>query len=93
MSLIRPWLDPILQEKALQVQADPARENYKDALQEWTQGKYKMLPTYKVIQNHSFQSEDERFIAEVWLQDKLLGVGKGGTKKPPSKLPPVPPMI
>lgn len=81
MTLIRPWLDPILQEKALQVQADPARENYKDALQEWTQGKYKMLPTYKVIQNHSFQNEDERFIAEVWLQDKLLGVGKGGTKK------------
>lgn len=81
MSLIRPWLDPILQEKAIQVHADPARENYKDALQEWTQGKYKILPIYKVRQSESFVKENERFIAEVWLQDKLLGTGKGGTKK------------
>ncbi|MGI0483383.1 ribonuclease III [Geminocystis sp. CENA526] len=81
MDLVRFWLDPILREKAAQVHADPARENYKDALQEWTQGKYKLLPTYKVIQNPNLDNQDERFIAEVWLQDKLLGKGKGATKK------------
>lgn len=81
MRLIRPWLDPILQEKAIQVHADPARQNYKDALQEWTQAKYKILPVYIVKQNESFRQDNERFIAEVWLQDKLLGRGKGGTKK------------
>ena len=81
MDLVRPWLDPILQEKAAQVHADPARQNYKDALQEWTQGKYKLLPTYKVTQNTVLEDENDRFLAEVWLQDKLLGRGKGSTKK------------
>lgn len=81
MRLVRPWLDPILQEKANQVQADPARQNYKDALQEWTQAKYKILPVYIVKENESSRQDNERFIAEVWLQDKLLGTGKGGTKK------------
>ncbi|BAQ63719.1 ribonuclease III [Geminocystis sp. NIES-3709] len=81
MDLVRFWLDPILQEKAAQVHADPARQNYKDALQEWTQGKYKLLPTYKVTQNTILEDENDRFIAEVWLEDKLLGKGKGATKK------------
>ncbi|WP_066344115.1 ribonuclease III [Geminocystis sp. NIES-3708] len=81
MTLIRPWLDPILIEKAAQVNADPARENYKDALQEWSQGKYKLLPIYKVKYNDILDNDNERFIAEVWLQDKLLGEGKGATKK------------
>jgi ribonuclease-3 len=81
MDLVRFWLDPILQEKAAQVHADPARQNYKDALQEWTQGKYKLLPIYKVTQNPILEDEDDRFIAEVWLEDKLLGKGKGATKK------------
>jgi ribonuclease-3 len=81
MSLIRSWLDPILQQKAAEVHADPARENYKDALQEWSQGKYKLLPTYKVKQSETFNDENGRFTAEVWLKEELLGVGKGDTKK------------
>ena len=84
MSLVRPWLDSILQEKAIQVKADPARQNYKDALQEWSQGKYKLLPTYKVRQNENLinnHNRHERFIAQVWLKNTLLGEGKGVTKK------------
>ena len=81
MSLVRPWLDPILAEKAIQVKADPARQNYKDALQEWSQGKYKLLPTYRVRQNQTITNHQERFIAEVWLKGTLLGEGKGSTKK------------
>ena len=81
MSLVRPWLDPILQEKAAQVHADPARENYKDALQEWSQGKYKLLPEYRMKENQDTDLVDERFSAEVWLNNQLLGQGKGRTKK------------
>ena len=83
MSLVRSWLDPILREKAEQVKADPARQNYKDALQEWTQGQYKLLPTYKVTQNQDInpQNRHERFIAQVWLKENFLGEGKGATKK------------
>ncbi len=83
MSLVRPWLDPILQEKAVQVKADPTRQNYKDALQEWSQREYKMLPIYKVSQNKNPENNNrhDRFIAQVWLVDNFLGEGKGASKK------------
>jgi ribonuclease-3 len=81
MSLIRPWLDPVLQEKAAIVFACPARQNYKDALQEWTQSEYKVLPEYRVQENQGLVKQGERFMAEVWLKDKQLGQGKGRTKK------------
>ena len=92
MDLIRPWLDSALKVKAEQVRNDPARLNYKDALQEWTQRKYKILPEYKVVENKQFISpssaakdklsaQDNRFVAEVWLNDRCLGKGYGRSKK------------
>ena len=91
MDLIRPWLDSALKLKAEQVRSDPARLNYKDALQEWTQRKYKILPEYKVVENEQFISpsktqdklseQDNRFVAEVWLNDRCLGKGYGRSKK------------
>ena len=92
MDLIRPWLDSALKLKAEQVRNDPARLNYKDALQEWTQRKYKILPEYKVVENEQFNlspsskakdmSElDNRFVAEVWLNGRCLGKGYGRSKK------------
>lgn len=92
MDLIRPWLDRALQNKAVEVMNDPARFNYKDALQEWTQGKHKTLPEYKVTENKQLDSalklgsnrsswHDQRFVAEVWFQGKLLGKGYGRSKK------------
>ena len=79
MELVRPWLDQILAEKAAEIRLDPARQNYKDALQEWTQGKYKLLPQYRVREN--LKSERDRFTAEVWLNGDCLGTGKGRSKK------------
>lgn len=81
MSLIRPWLDTILREKAAAVLACPARQNYKDAIQEWTQSQYKILPEYKVAETENFTTQSERFVAEVWVGDRQLGKGKGRTKK------------
>jgi ribonuclease-3 len=92
MDLIRPWLDQALKQKAIEVMNDPARFNYKDALQEWTQGKHKILPEYKVVENKQLNSalklasnqsawHDRRFIAEVWFQGSLLGKGYGRSKK------------
>lgn len=93
MKLIRPWLDPTLQEKAAEIRQDPARQNYKDALQEWTQARYKILPEYRVteVKKNSILSDrsatiernldTHRFFAEVWLKDRRLGEGWGGTKK------------
>ncbi|MEM7758506.1 MAG: ribonuclease III [Cyanobacteria bacterium P01_A01_bin.40] len=80
MDLIRPWLDRALTNRAEVVRNDPARFNYKDALQEWTQRKYKILPKYQVSENKSPQPEN-LFVAEVWLQERYLGKGYGRSKK------------
>ncbi len=81
MELVRPWLDQPLKAQAEKVRQDPARYNYKDALQEWTQGKYKILPEYKVTENTKNTSPQARFIAKVWLRDRFLGQGVGRSKK------------
>ncbi|MBE9044733.1 ribonuclease III [Pleurocapsales cyanobacterium LEGE 10410] len=93
MDLIRPWLDSALKTQAAVVRNDPARFNYKDALQEWTQRKFKILPEYRVTENKRFSSlaamgtEDRklaqahRFLAEVWLKERFLGKGSGRSKK------------
>ncbi|ACK71076.1 Ribonuclease III [Gloeothece citriformis PCC 7424] len=81
MQLVRPWLDELLEKKAAEILQDPARLNYKDALQEWTQAHYKLLPQYRVQENPLKNNLEERFLAEVWLNDQKLGMGKGRTKK------------
>ncbi|MDY7012597.1 MAG: ribonuclease III [Cyanobacteriota bacterium] len=81
MEFVRPWLDPLLQEKAAEIRRDPARQNYKDALQEWTQGQYKLLPEYRVQETNPEAGSKERFTARVWLRDRCLGEGTGHSKK------------
>lgn len=81
MNLVRPWLEVILQAKAAEIRADPAFYNYKDALQEWTQGNYKLLPKYRVQETVNYKDNNQRFTAEVWLQERHLGTGKGRSKK------------
>ncbi|MCC0176568.1 ribonuclease III [Waterburya agarophytonicola K14] len=90
MDLIRPWLDLTLKTRSAEVFSDPARFNYKDALQEWTQRKCKILPEYQVKENQAFQASkaradenilNSRFVAEVWLKERFLGRGYGRSKK------------
>ncbi len=81
LELVRPWLDPHFQRLADEVRLDPARQNYKDALQEWTQAYYKVLPRYHVRETGGGTVGKERFSADVWLQDQLLGQGQGPSKK------------
>lgn len=81
LDLIRPWLDPHFKKLAAEISLDPARQNYKAALQEWTQGQYKTLPEYRVTQATPSERNQERFRAEVWLHGKKLGEGKGRSIK------------
>ena len=78
LELVRPWLDPHFKRLATEIRSDPARLNYKAALQEWTQGHFKVLPEYRVQETSHAQ---ERFTAEVWLQGQQLGQGKGRSIK------------
>ena len=81
LSLIRPWLDPHFERFTESLRSDPARQNYKAALQELTQSYYKSLPTYKVSEISQIHGDEERFQAEAWFQDKLWGTGKGRSMK------------
>ncbi len=81
LELVRPWLDPHFKRLAVQIRSDPARLNYKAALQEWTQAHFKVLPEYRVKQTSQPPGALERFIAEVWLQGQQLGQGTGRSIK------------
>jgi ribonuclease III len=81
LQLVRPWLDPHFKQLATEILDDPARQNYKDALQEWTQAHYKALPEYRVHEDPLKLDRFQRFIAEVWFRDRQLGIGVGQSKK------------
>jgi len=81
LSLIRPWLDPHFQQFSDTIRRDPTLQNYKGALQIWTQNYGHALPEYRVTEVGQIYGDKERFVAEVWFQDKLWGQGKGQSKK------------
>jgi ribonuclease-3 len=84
LQFIRPWLDLHLQQLAEEVRTDPARQNYKAALQAWTQEHYKILPEYRVQETGQLH-QAQRFTAEVWLKGELLGQGSGRSMKAAEK--------
>lgn len=81
LSLIRPWLDPHFERLTYTIKNDPARQNYKAALQELTQAHSKQLPNYTVSEISQHHGDPERFYAQVEYQGKLWGDGKGPSIK------------
>lgn len=81
LELVRPWLDPHFKKLASEIRSDPARLNYKAALQEWTQAHFKVLPEYRVQESTQPYRSLERFTASVWLQGRQLAEGKGRSIK------------
>ncbi len=81
LELVRPWLDPHFKKLAAQIHSDPAKLNYKAALQEWTQAHFKVLPEYRVQETPQPHAAFERFTAQVWLQGQQLGQGTGRSIK------------
>ncbi|MDB9374598.1 ribonuclease III [Nodularia sphaerocarpa] len=81
LELVHPWLDFHFKKLATEIRLDPARLNYKAALQEWTQAEFKVLPEYRVTEVNQTNQNQERFAAEVWLYDNKLGEGKGRSIK------------
>ncbi|ESA32844.1 rnase iii [Leptolyngbya sp. Heron Island J] len=81
LSLIRPWLDAHFERLTQAIKNDPARQNYKAALQELTQAHSKQLPDYTVKEISQGHGDPERFYAQVKYQGKLWGEGKGPSIK------------
>ena len=81
LRLIRPWLDRHFQTLATDILADPARQNYKAALQTWTQAHQKTLPEYRSQETGRVHNDPHRFAAAVWIQGKCWGEGTGRSIK------------
>ncbi|MDV3352459.1 ribonuclease III [Leptolyngbyaceae cyanobacterium CCMR0082] len=81
LSLIHPWLDRQFERLTQTIKNDPARHNYKAALQELTQAHSKQLPAYTVEEISQRHGDPERFYAQVQYQGKLWGDGKGPSIK------------
>ncbi|MGD1907943.1 MAG: ribonuclease III [Leptolyngbyaceae cyanobacterium] len=81
LSLVRPWLDTHLDRLAEQLRQDPARHNYKAALQELTQARHKALPDYRTTEVSQVHGDAHRFQAEVWFQGQCWGQGQGRSIK------------
>ena len=94
LALIQPWLDPIFQRQIATIRTDPAYQNYKAALQQWTQAHRQGLPEYRVtpvtVEHnpavHPSLEAIPQFEAQVWLQGELLGVGQGRSRKAAEKI-------
>ena len=81
LEMVRPWLDSHLLELTEQIRRDPTLQNYKGALQAWTQAHYQLLPEYRITEIGQIHGDAERFLAEVWFRDRPWGQGKGQSKK------------
>jgi ribonuclease-3 len=84
LSLIRSWLDPHLEQAALKLSAEPALGNYKVALQELTQSRWKLLPQYQTLErpgDRAGAEQQELFMVEVWVENRCWGKGQGTSIK------------
>lgn len=81
LKLVRSLLDEPLRRLADQVRQDPARQNYKVALQELTQAHTKTLPHYCTVEQRPANSDSERYQSAVWFGETCWGTGCGPTKK------------
>jgi ribonuclease-3 len=81
LKLVRPWLDSHLHELTETIRRDPTLQNYKGALQAWTQTHHQTLPEYRITEVGQTYGDTERFVAEVWFKGKQWGQGKGQSKK------------
>ncbi|MEM9485221.1 MAG: ribonuclease III [Cyanobacteria bacterium P01_F01_bin.116] len=81
LCLVRPWLDIHFDRLTNAIKNDPARQNYKAALQELTQAHSRQLPEYSVEEISQRHGDPERFYAQVQYQGKLWGNGKGPSIK------------
>lgn len=81
LQLVRPWLDGHLKSLSQEISNDPTLQNPKGALQGLTQAYYRKLPEYRVREVSQSYGDAERFIADVWLEGRCLGQGKGRSKK------------
>ncbi len=82
---IKNWLIPFWEEKSKEVLADPHKQNYKSALQEWTQSKGLSIPKYKTSEIDKKHDNHKRFFCTVYIKDRSIAEGWGKSIKQAEK--------
>ena len=74
------FLVKLFKEKVQEVDSSDSLDNAKNRLQKLTQGKFAVLPEYRLIAESGPQHK-KTFDVRVWVQGEEVGAGKGKTKK------------
>lgn len=82
---IHKWLTNYWVEESAVVLADPHKNNFKSALQEWTQGKSLMLPKYELQELTKEHGDPKRFFCKVYIDSEQVGKGWGRSRKEAEK--------
>ena len=82
---IKHWLIPFWEDKSKKVLADPHRQNYKSALQEWTQSKGFSIPEYKTTEIDKKHDSPKRFFCTVYIKNQSIAEGWGKSMKQAEK--------
>ena len=85
LKIIQKWLFPYWVETSIDVLNDPHRHNSKSALQEWSQSNGLELPTYKSKEMSKVHGDPKRFSCKVYIDQKIIGEGWGGSRKSAEK--------
>ena len=78
---VEHWLTPHWQRSLAELSADPHRHNWKSALQEWSQGEQRGLPSYQCEEVSQRHGDPRRFHSRVLLGPEPLGEGWGGSRR------------
>ena len=82
---IKNWLTPFWEDKSKEVLADPHKQNYKSALQEWSQSKGLSIPIYKTTEIDKKHDNNRRFSCTVFIKNKSIAEGLGKSIKQAEK--------
>jgi len=78
---VMQWLSPHWLETAKAFEQDPYLNNWKSALQEWSQGLQRGLPCYATEERSQRHGDPKRFFCRVSLEGSNLGEGWGGSRR------------
>ena len=81
LSPVMQWLSPHWLDTARAFEQDPYLNNWKSALQEWSQGQQRGLPRYTSEERSQRHGDPQRFFCQVSLEGKPLGEGWGGSRR------------
>lgn len=75
-SVVEPFFGPVAESTL----AEAADQDAKSRLQEWSQAELKITPRYRIVETRG-PDHARTFVAEVLIEDKVVGQGTGRSKQ------------